>query len=292
MTRDRAALGEFLRSRRDRLTPSTAGIEAFPGPRRVPGLRKEELAVLAGVSPDYYSRLEQGRQATISREVLDSLARALRLDDVERAHLHDLAAPARRAPMSTTTTQHADPGLLRLMTAVEHLPALIIGQRAEVLARNALLATVLHDLPVGSSLARFMFLDPVARERIVNWETFASTTVASLRRDLARHPHDRRLAALVDDLRAADADAERWWNDHGVRDYASVAKKIRHPLVGELEFDLEIVTAPHDPEQRLIVYTAERGSPTERMLPVLASWDADPAPTAPRASDRSGGGRA
>lgn len=278
MPRDRAALGDFLRARRDRLTPAQAGIRAFPGPRRVPGLRREELAVLAGVSPDYYSRLEQGRQSTVSAEVLDALARALRLDDVERAHLHDLAAPAPRRTGVVEVTQRPDPGLLRLMGTLDHVPVLLLGHRGDVLARNALLRAVLgRPLAPGSSFPRFLFLDPLARERIVNWADFASAAVAALRLEAGRRPHDRRLADLIDELRAADGDVARWWDDHAVRDYASVAKRIRHPDVGDLSFDIEIVSPPHDPEQRLVVYTAAPDSATARLLPILASWNAAPA---------------
>ena len=141
MPADRAAFGAFLRSRRDRLTPAGAGITPFPGPRRVPGLRKEELAVLAGLSPDHYSRLEQGRQATVTDDVLDALARALQLDDLEHAHLRDLAAPAPlRARPVWEARQRPEPGLLRMMTALDHLPALLLGRRGEVLARIACLA--------------------------------------------------------------------------------------------------------------------------------------------------------
>lgn len=272
MPRDRAALGAFLRSRRDRLTPAQAGIQAFPGARRVPGLRKEELALIAGVSPDYYGRLEQGRQSNVSRSVLDALARALRLDDTERAHLIDLADPSSTQPRQPLTVQRPDPGMLRLMTALDHLPVLLLGQRAEVLASNQLFSSVLTDLPAGSSFVRFLFLDPLARERIVNWEHFASTAVASLRREAGRRPFDRPLATLIDELRAADADVARWWNDHAVRDYASVDKQIRHPIVGDLSFGIESVSPPHDPDQRLVVYTAEPGSETARMLPLLSSW--------------------
>lgn len=277
MPTDRVALGEFLRSRRDGLTPAQAGIEAFPGARRVPGLRKEELAVLAGVSSDYYSRLEQGRQANISRSVLDALARALRLGTTEHAHLldladPDLAGPTARGRGASAPAQRADPGMLRLMTALDHLPVLLLGHRSEVLASNALFGAVLCDLAPGSSFPRFLFLDPLARERILNWSQFASTLVAALRRDAGRHPHDRRLIALIDELRDADDDVARWWDDHGVRDYASVAKSIRHPVVGNLSFDIEIVSPPHDPDQHLVVYTAQPGSPTAGLLPVLAGW--------------------
>ena len=248
----------------------------FPGPRRVPGLRREELAVLAGLSPDYYSRLEQGRQANISTEVLDALARALRLDEVERSHLGDLAAPARRPATTVDVPQRADPGLLRLMTALDHLPVVLLGHRGDVLASNHLLRAVLgRELPPGSSFIRFLFLDPLARQRILNWSAFAQASVAALRRELGRRPYDRTLTALIDSLRSADGDVAAWWDDHGVREYASVAKQILHPEVGELRFDIEIVSPPQDLEQRLIVYTAEPGSRTLELLPLLASWAAD-----------------
>ena len=277
MPRDRAALGAFLRSRRDGLSPAQAGIRAFPGPRRVPGLRREELAVLAGLSPDYYGRLEQGRQANVSDEVLDAVARALRLDPVEHAHLRDLAAPTRRRAARTEVAQRPDPGLLRLMDALDHVPVLLLGHRGEVLASNALLRAVLgRPMEAGASFLRFLFQDPLARERIVNWADFAATSVAAMRREAGRRPDDGRLEALIDELRRSDADVARWWDDHAVRDYASVAKCIAHPTVGTLRFDIEIVMAPHDAGQRLVVYTAERDSATARLLPILASWDAAP----------------
>ena len=243
----------------------------------MPGLRKEELAVAAGVSPDYYSRLEQGRQANVSREVLEALAGALRLDDVERAHLHDLADPQpRRHGGAPEAAQRADPGLLRLMAALDHVPVLLLGHRGDVLGRNALLPAVLGaPLEVGSSFVRFLYLDPMARERILNWADFAQAGVAALRREVGRRPYDRRLVALIDELRAVDIDVERWWSDHAVRDYASVAKRIRHPAAGDLHFDIEIVTAPQEPDQRLVVYTVQPGSATERMLPLLASWQVE-----------------
>ncbi|AMM22382.1 DNA-binding protein [Frondihabitans sp. PAMC 28766] len=283
---DRAALGAFLRSRRDRLTPARAGMDAFPGPRRVPGLRKEELAMLAGLSADYYSRVEQGRQAHVSREVLGALARALRLDEVETAHLHDLADPAAQRPLVRRVTGHEapqrpDPGLVRIMDAMGHLPVLLIGRRGEILARNALLPVVLGaSLEPGSSLMRWLFLDPLARERIANWEVFAQASVGALRRESARRPDDRTLERLVDEVRHSDPDIARWWDDQGVRDYASVAKRIRHPVAGDLDFDIEIVSGTREPDQRLIVYTVQVDSPTARMLPLLASWAGELALTA------------
>ncbi|QCW49338.1 helix-turn-helix domain-containing protein [Nocardioides dongxiaopingii] len=278
MPADRSALGAFLRSRRDRLTPAQAGIDAFPGPRRVPGLRKEELAVLAGLSADHYSRIEQGRQQTLTDEVLDALARALRLDDLERAHLRDLAAPARRtANPGWEAPQRADPGLLRLMTTLDHVPALLLGRRGEVLARNALLAAVLgHEMAPRASFLRWLFLDPSSRRRIVNWPDYASAAVGAMRYETGRHPRDRRLAALVADLRRRDPDVERWWEDHAVTDRTSVPKQIAHPVFGTLVFAIEALTVPHDPEQRLVVYTVEPGSSTAHALPLLASWAASP----------------
>jgi transcriptional regulator with XRE-family HTH domain len=275
MDRARAELGAFLRARRDRLSPAQAGIPAFPGPRRVPGLRKEELAVAAGLSPDYYSRLEQGRQANVSDQVLDAVAGALRLDDTERAHLHRLAAPIPRGRGGTApdAAQRPDPGLLRIMAALDHLPVLLLGHRGDVLARNALLPAVLgRPLEPGSSFPRYLFLDPVARERIVNWDVFARNAVAALRLEAGQRRHDRALRELIDDLRAADPDVRAWWDDYAVRDYASVTKHIAHPAAGDLVFGIEAVTAPHEPGQRLTIYTAEPDSPTARVLPILSSW--------------------
>ncbi len=276
---DRAALGAFLRSRRDRLTPAQAGVQAFPGPRRVPGLRKEELAVLAGLSPDHYSRLEQGRQQTITDEVVRALSRALQLDEQERAHLRDLAAPSsRRRWAGPETAQRPDPGMLRLMGALDHVPVLLLGRHSRVLARNGLLSEVLGTaMEPGSQFARWLLLEPGARERIVNWADFAAPAVGALRYEAGRHPDDRRLATLIDELRRGDPDVERWWTDQGVTFRTSVRKEIAHPAAGALTFGIESVVGPHDPDQRLIVYTVEPDSATARILPMLASWATVPA---------------
>jgi hypothetical protein len=206
--------------------------------------------------------------------VLDALARALRFDQVERAHLHDLAAPTARRTVRSQAVQRPDAGLLRLMGALDHVPVLLLGNRGNVLARNALLRAVLgRPLEPGTSFMRYLFQDPLARERIVNWPEFASAAVAALRRESGRRPDDPGLWALVEELRAADQDVARWWDDHTVRDYASVTKRIAHPAAGPLSFDIEIVVAPHEPNQRLVAYTAQPDSPTARLLPILASWD-------------------
>lgn len=279
MSQNRSAFGAFLRARRDRMTPAQAGIAPLPGPRRVPGLRREEVALLAALSTDHYSRLEQGRQAAVSESVLRALTRALRLDETEAAHLRDLAAPGGRARRPAAAVQHPDPGLLRVATVLDHVPVLLLGRRGEVLARNGLLRAVLgNPLPPGSSFTDYLFLDPGARERIVNWAEFAAAAVATMRLELGRHPDDQRLAAAVERLRQTDPDVARWWGDHTVRDYASVRKRIAHHAGGLLDFNIEVVTAPHAPDQYLVIYTAEPDSPTARALPFLASWASAEAP--------------
>jgi transcriptional regulator with XRE-family HTH domain len=279
MAARRSELGEFLRARRDRISPAQAGMEAFPGPRRVPGLRREELAYVAGVSPDYLSRLEQGRQEHVSDAVLDALARALRLTDVERAHLRRLAAPEVVRRAVAEAPQQADPGLLRLMAAMDHLPVQLMGHRGEVLACNLLFQAVLgRGFAPGDSFAEFMLTDPLARQRITNWSAFASASVAGLRREAGERPYDARLRRLITRLRAADPQIERWWNDQRVLAYASVEKRIAHPVAGPLVFAVESVVAPYDQHQILVVYTTAPDSPTARALPLLASYGVASAP--------------
>ena len=277
MPRNGAELGAFLRSRRDRLTPAQAGITAFPGARRVPGLRKEEVAFLAGLSTDHYSRIEQGRQLNLTPDVVDALARALQLDGVERTHLTDLSQIARRRPAAEwLVPQRADPGMLRLMTAMDHLPVLLLGRRSEVLARNGLLTAVLGSpMNPGSNFVRWLFFDDSARRLIVNWSDFAAASIGALRYDLGRHPRDVRLTDIIAELRANDPDVAQWWDDQRVTDRTSLTKRITHPTAGPLTFGIESVIGPHDPEQRLVVYTVESNSPTAQALPILASWGAD-----------------
>ncbi|SCF21300.1 Helix-turn-helix domain-containing protein [Micromonospora mirobrigensis] len=230
--------------------------------------------MLAGLSPDHYSRLEQGRQHTVTDEVVQALSRALQLDEIERAHLRDLAAPtAHRRWAGPAVAQRPDPGMLRLMGVLSHVPVLLLGRRSQVLARNGLLSAVLgHPMEPGSSFARWLFLDPDARTRIVNWADFAAAAVGALRYETGRHPDDRRLVELVRELRRDDPDVARWWDDQRVTFRTSVTKHVAHPTAGPLSFGIESVVGPHDPEQRLVVYTVETDSPTARVLPLLASW--------------------
>ncbi|MBM2622892.1 helix-turn-helix domain-containing protein [Actinoplanes sp. LDG1-06] len=271
-----SSLGAFLRSRRDRLTPAQAGIATFPGVRRVPGLRKEEVAHLAGLSTDHYSRIEQGRQPALSDDICDALARALHLDPTESAHLRALAAPGRRREVRPGP-QLADPGLLRVMANLDHVPTLLLGRYAQVLARGGPLDAVLGVcFEPGTSFARWYLFDPAARKRIVNWDHFARAMVGTLRYETARHPSDRHLAALVGDLRSdPDARLAQWWDDRTVSDHWSWRKQVAHPVAGPLDFGIEAVTSPHDADQRLVIYTVEPDSRTARMLPLLRAWGVD-----------------
>ena len=279
MGSERDALAAFLRSRRDRLTPARAGIPPFPGARRVPGLRKEEVAFLAGLSTDHYSRIEQGRQRFLTDQVIGALARALQLDETEQAHLRDMAGSdsARHlARRPRGAPQRSEPGMLRLMTALDHVPVLLLGRRSNVLARNALLCAVLdHPMPVGSSFVRWLFTEPAARTTIINWADFAEASIGGLRLELGRRPDDRVLRKLIDELRTSDPAAARWWDDQSVTDRTSLTKRINHHIAGQLTFNIETVVGPHDPEQRLVVYTVEPGSATAAALPILASWGQD-----------------
>ncbi|GAA1756672.1 helix-turn-helix transcriptional regulator [Nonomuraea bangladeshensis] len=269
-------LADFLRSRRARITPDRTGLPADGRARRVPGLRRDEVARLAGVSTEYYTRLEQGRAGNPSPEVVEALARALELDLAEREHLTDLLArPARRAPVSP---QRVRPGLHLMLRTLDHVPAFVVGRRTDILAANRLARTVLTDfdaLPVPQrNLARYYLLDPAARERTGDWEQIAAETVAMLRLEAGRYPGDRRLADLVGELTLRCPEFSTWWNDHRVLRRTHGSKRYHHPLVGELHFSYESLQPPGDPDQTLCVYNVEPGSPTEEALRLLADWTA------------------
>lgn len=265
------------------MTPDRAGLAADGRARRVPGLRRDEVARLAGVSTEYYTRLEQGRAGTPSPEVVEALARALQLDLAEREHLTDLLvrhAPARRTPASP---QRVRPGLHLVLKTLEHVPAFILGRRTDVLAANRLARAVLTDfdaLPVPQrNLARYYLLDPDARDRVGDWPQIAAETVAVLRLEAGRYPHDRRLADLVGELTLRSPEFSTWWNDHRVLRRTHGTKHYHHPVVGDLHFAYESFQPPGDSDQTLCVYTTEPGSPTAEALRLLSSWDA-PGPPA------------
>jgi transcriptional regulator with XRE-family HTH domain len=284
-------LREFLRSRRARITPEEAGLSPQPGTRRVPGLRREEVARLAGVSVDYYIRLERGRNLNVSESVLDALARALQLNDTERSHLFAMARPTRKQsrPMPP---QRVRPGLHRVLETLTETPALVVGRRTDVLAANRL-ARALHTdfdaLPHRvRNMARFLFLDEAARELYVDWEASARGTVAALHLYAGRHPHDPRLAELIGELSLRDKDFRRWWADHDVLRRTHGTKRFHHPVVGDLTLDYEALNPTGDPDQTLGLYTAEPGSPSEHALRLLASWTSEPVtPTLPGTASQS-----
>ncbi|MDI1462559.1 helix-turn-helix transcriptional regulator [Catellatospora sp. KI3] len=268
-------IGEFLRTRRARISPAQAGLPEY-GRRRVAGLRREEIAQLAGVSVDYYTRLEQGRGTGVSDAVLDAIARVLRLDDTEHDHLRNLARPARPTPgpARPPKLRRELVRMLELMTAV---PAFVLGRRMDVLAWNALADAIagFGAMPAQRrNVAYQTFLNPHTRTRYRDWPAVAAETVAHLRRDAGRHPGDERLAALVGLLSVRDPVFAQLWAAHGVKEKAHGRKLLRHPVVGDLDFAYETFALPGDPGQFLVTYVAEAGSPTEERLRVLGSWAA------------------
>ncbi|MET9178135.1 helix-turn-helix transcriptional regulator [Kitasatospora aureofaciens] len=273
-------LGDFLRSRRARIQPEEVGLPAH-GRRRVQGLRREEVAQLAGVSVDYYIRLEQGRGGSASDAVLDAVARVLRLDEVEAAHLRSLNRPPKAPAGRARGDRRVRPGTRLLLDLMTGVPAFVLGRRMDVLAWNALGDAVngfsdRAGATAGSppNQARDAFLDPAARDFYPQWDAVAAETVAQLRRDAGLHPDDPALAALVGELSLRSEEFRRLWADHLVREKTSGVKLLRHPLVGELEFGYETLTVNGSPDQMLVVYTAPPDSPTAQKLALLASWTA------------------
>jgi transcriptional regulator with XRE-family HTH domain len=274
----RAELGEFLRSRRARLNPADAGLPDYGGRRRVPGLRREELALLAGVSVDHYVRLEQGRTLQFSEEVLDAVARTLHLDATEREHLYRLARPYSSQVYQGAgrrEQQEVRPGLRRLLESTTDVPAYVVGLGTDVLAWNQLAAALLTDFgalaPHERNLAwlvchdegfRALFADPLAKMQDV---------AAYVRFDIGRHPDDPALGALVAEL-CRNADFAQVWARHDVRDKTHGRYTYRNPVVGEVTLDYETFRAPDDPDQALIMQTVPEGSPAEAAMRLLAAW--------------------
>jgi transcriptional regulator with XRE-family HTH domain len=280
---DNTELREFLRSRRARVTPADVGLPALADGRRVPGLRREEVAQLAGVSVDNYVRLERGRAGQVSEAVLDAVARALRLDDTERNHLYAVARPtvSRRRPMRS---QRVRPGLQRVLDTLTDVPALILGHRMDVLAANPLARAFYTDFDAlehrDRNMVRFLFLDPAARELYRDWPASARGTVGSLHLYAGQHPHDPELIDLVGELSMLDADFRRWWTAHDVTEHNHGRKEYRHPVVGDLTLGYEALSPAGDTDQTLGLHTAEPGSPSEHALNLLAAWTTKALPSA------------
>ncbi|MFF8317457.1 helix-turn-helix domain-containing protein [Streptomyces bobili] len=275
----RAELSEFLRTRRARLKPEDVGMPDFGRHRRVPGLRREELAQLAGVSVAYYTRLEQGNGRNVSAEVLDSIARALRLTDAEHAHLTHLAKPKQHKKKPAARAQQVRPALRQLLDLMDGVPAYIVGRRAEILAWNRMAAAVFGDwgeLPVAErNWARLVFLRPDYHDLFVDWEQKAIDIVCTLRMDAGCYPDDPRLSALVGELSVKSEDFRRLWATHDVKDKAYGVKLLHHPLVGELSLNFEGFRLLGETEQMMVSYHADPDSPSADALRLLASWGAD-----------------
>jgi transcriptional regulator with XRE-family HTH domain len=274
---------EFLTSRRGRITPEQAGLRTYDNSsRRVPGLRREEVALLAGVSVDYYTRLERGNAAGVSDTVLEALARALRLDDTERAHLFDLA---RAAHTSTTRRrrrpqQQLRPAVQHMLDAMSGVPAFVRNGRLDIVGANllfrALYSQHFDDETQPQNTARFIFLDPRATNFYVDWDRVAHDVVAVLRAEAGRDPYDRLLSDLVGELSTRSELFRKLWAAHNVRSHDTGLKRFHHPLVGELNLTFESMELVADPGLTMTVYTAEPGSKSEEALNLLASWTATP----------------
>jgi transcriptional regulator with XRE-family HTH domain len=293
---NRTEVREFLTTRRAKLTPDQAGVPLYGQRRRVPGLRREEVAQLAGVSTDYYTRLEKGNLRGASDSVLDAISRALQLDDAERAHLLDLARAARagaaREPRRRTQAQQVRPSLQHLLDAMTAAAAFIRNGRLDILAINplgrAFYAPLYGESAGPVNLARYCFLDRGSEEFYPDWEQAADTTVALLRTEAGRDPHNRALTDLVGEL-ATRSDAFRTrWAAHDVRLHHTGTKRFRHPVVGDLSVGFNATELPADLGLTLTVYTAEPGSDSAEKLALLASWAA----TADREQPRSAAERA
>lgn len=259
------SLGVYLKSRRDRVTPAEIGLRTYGTSRRVPGLRREELAQLAGVSAGYYTRLEQGLAETASRQVLDALARALRLDDVETGHLHNLAGQTSLPKLSDPGPEDPHPRVLALLENLgEAVPALVFGRRGDVLAWNhtghTLMAEHLdfdapRDPERRPSLPRMFFLDPLTRELHRNRAELAPIHVAYLRLTAGRYPTDARLAALIGELSMRSDEFATLWATGDVADCTVGAMRLRHPTVGAVDVDYQVWLQPDSPDHRLEIYT-------------------------------------
>ncbi|CAM5495568.1 MULTISPECIES: helix-turn-helix domain-containing protein [Streptomyces] len=275
-------LGEFLKARRAELSPSEVGLRGGQR-RRVSGLRREEVALLASISTEYYTRIEQGRLQA-SAALLNDIARVLRLNEAQHTYLFDLATRQRVRPPFSGDRQQVDPQLQRMLDDLTATPAFVIGRRTDVLGWNQLAAGLWTDFgryPEEERVfIRLLFTEPWMRELYADWEEVTRLAIAHLRMESARYPGEPRLAALVETLSARDAQFRQWWAEHDVAMRDKGTKKLRHPVVGELTLDWNTLTCGTDPEQHIIVWNAESGSPSHDALRLLASWSAEQKRTA------------
>jgi transcriptional regulator with XRE-family HTH domain len=297
---NRSEARDFLASRRARITPQQAGLPLFGTNRRVPGLRRDEVAVLAGISVEYYTRLERGNLGGASEGVLDAVAGALHLDDTERAHLFDLSRTANMPANKPRrpTAQRVRPGVQRVLDAMVAAPAWVRNGRSDFLAGNrlgrALYAPIFKDPVRPANTARFTFLDPQAKEFYADWDRIAHDMVGVLRAEAGRNPYDRSLTDLIGELSTRSEDFRVRWAAHNVRTHQTGQKRLHHPAVGDLDLTFEAMELRADPGLTLLVYTAEVGSTTQDALNLLATWSATfeqiNDSQAARVSEPSGGG--
>lgn len=285
---------EFLASRRAKITPQQAGLPAYGGNRRVPGLRREEVAMLAGVSIDYYVRLERGHLAGASEEVLDAVAGALQLDEAERAHLYDLARTVARRPARRTrrTRGPLPDSVLRILDSMADSPAFIRNGRLDILAVNRLGRALYSPLFAGGAslpvnIARFQFLDPHGRDFFPDWEQSVNTTVSLLRTEAGRAPGDSDLTGLIGELVTRSEEFRTAWAKHNVRLHHTGRKGFRHPVVGEITLDFDAMELPAQPGLTLTAYSTGPHTPDHDALRLLAAWAATEDATAPADPDRS-----
>jgi transcriptional regulator with XRE-family HTH domain len=277
----RGEIREFLSTRRARISPEQAGLPLYGGDRRrVSGLRREEVAVLAGISIEYYTKLERGNATGVSESVFEGIAHALQLDEAERAHLLDLirtagtAHPTRRRP----ARQRVRPTVQRVLDSMSGTPAFVLNGRLDILAANALglalFSPIYADPMKPPNNARFTFLDPQATEFFREWDKVANDIVALLRAEAGRDPYDRQLSDLIGQLSTRSEEFRIRWAAHDVRIHTTGVKLLHHPVVGDLDLPFESFPSAGDPSQSLLTYTAEPGSPSQDALNLLASWAA------------------
>ena len=268
---------EFLTSRRGRLTPEQVGLRNYGGRRRVSGLRREEVAMVAGISAEYYTQLERGSVRGVSEDVLDAVGRALQLNDVERAHLFHLVRAAKQRPVKASkASHHVRPGVQRVLDSMTEAVAFVRNSRQDVLSANRLGYALYADLFANpqrpANLARFVFLDPRARDFYVDWNGIADAAAFNLRATAGRDPYDRALTDLVGELSMRSDDFRERWASQDVRQYRSGTQRFRHPLVGELELAYEALAVTAALDEIIIVYTAEPNSPAQAALQRLTNW--------------------
>ncbi|WP_285106354.1 helix-turn-helix transcriptional regulator [Promicromonospora sp. MEB111] len=274
---------EFLTTRRARLTPEQIGLPDFGGRRRVPGLRREEVALVAGMSVEYYVRLERGNATGVSEAVLEGISRALQLDDAERSHLYDLVRAAnegthRQQRRARPRTQQVRPGVRQLLDAMADVPAFVQNGRLDIIAVNRLGQAVFSEMYVQpqrpANFGRFVFLDPRAQGFYRDWGNAARQTVAILRTEAGRAPHDHHLSDLVGELSTRSDAFRTLWASHDVREHRTGVKAITHPVVGDLDLDFEVMDLSSDRGIQLIAYSAAPGSASHDALKLLSSWTA------------------